>query len=124
MTTDPGCLPAPCSGCGTTMSRQAINDEFVWRDSDGRVAIHGFGLPDGYATVYELLDHLAQHDILAYSALAPKVTSGMDPYTHYHDRTCPCPPGTHPVPPDHCGWPAMLTPDGWVCRQCGTTFDG
>ena len=123
--------PVKCRFCQVPLQKAADRkaDEFVWVDARGRQTGPDPDLahlkPDPYAYLAALgervvtgtgrgrrVDHAAGRE---YSALKVRLESGTW-HTHWPDGPGPRHPG--PVP-ECCGWPALLRPSGWYCRQSG-----
>ncbi len=116
--------PVKCRFCQIPLHQAADRkaDEFVWVDARGRQTGPDPDLaylkPDPYAYLAALGRQCEHGDMTAaaeYSALKVRLESGTW-HTHWPDSPGPRHPG--PVP-KCCGWPALLRPSGWYCRQSG-----
>ncbi len=127
----------PCLLCGSELHLMADQaaDEYVWADKDSRMTGTDkdlWNLPgaDPYARL-QVLDReltvaqaarrcaptwLYWERAREYSAL--KVRTELAGSVHVHQAPHDREPARAGVPaPQHCGWPMLLRPSGWHCRQ-------
>lgn len=122
---------AICRLCGDTLRRVALEeaDEWGWADDTGSVCGLDRDLRNLTPTPYAYLRALAERhprgmpDDVAAEYHALRVRLELTGAHHVHTpETVPAYVG---YVPEHCGWPAMLRPSGWQCRQCGQRlYDG
>lgn len=129
-----------CALCPALLHRAPVPgaDEWGWADRDGRACGDdpdvAHLLPDPYAYLAALGERAMalmtgpkrQRDLAAatvvmgeYSALKVRLDLGGTFHQH-HPGAGRAPFYAGPAVPECCGWPALLRPSGFTCRQCGT----
>lgn len=114
-----------CRLCGDALHRVAIpEDEWGWADETGSIYGMDRSLRHLAPDPYTYLEGLAERcrggvpDAVAAEYHMLKVRLEVKGGTH-HIHTPETVPAYVGDVPEHCGWPAMLRPSGWQCRQCG-----
>lgn len=99
--------------CGAPLHRVALNSrEWGWADETG--SMFGDRFP---FNAYEELNRLAKIPERAADYALLKVLVDLGGTFHQHDPGSTRPAHVGPVP-EHCDYPAYLSPSGWECRRC------
>lgn len=110
-------MPA-CRTCGALVERVPAGDEWVWVDDRGSSAGHD---PEPLAALNWAADNFdAPLAAETYSLLMCRLTLGM--LGSLHEHSAQSTPYMGEVP-ECCGWPAYLSPQGWICRVCRVEID-